>query len=218
VISGTGGLTKDGASTQIISGANTYSGSTTINAGTLTAAAGTGSALGSTSGITVNSGGTLRLGGSDQINNAAPITLGGGTFEKGIFSEGGTNSAGLGALTLTLSGGTIDFGTGAVGILTFASFSPGTSTLTIANWTGSAGVGGTPSTDRLIFASDQGANLNSFSFSGFAGATEISLGGGYFEVVPVMAVPEASTWIGAALTLAPLGFRVFRRSRQRRKA
>jgi uncharacterized delta-60 repeat protein len=35
-IGGTGGLTKDGASTQVLSGANTYSGATTVSAGTLT--------------------------------------------------------------------------------------------------------------------------------------------------------------------------------------
>ncbi|HEX8897404.1 MAG TPA: autotransporter-associated beta strand repeat-containing protein, partial [Chthoniobacterales bacterium] len=216
VISGTGGLIKDGASTQIISGANTYSGSTTVNGGTLIAANGSGSAVGSTSNVTVNSGGTFLLGNSDQVNNTATVTLAGGTFAKGNFSEGTSGSAGLGALTLTASGSKIDFGTGTVGILTFASFTPGSFTLTIDNWSGTATTAGSPSTDRLIFASDQSANLSSFSFTGFApGGSEFDLGGGYWEVTPISAVPETSTWVAGALALGVAGLHLLRRRRAR---
>lgn len=207
-------LVKNGSGTLILTGANTYGGSTTINGGTVNLAATSGSAAGSTASITVNSGGTLALGNSDQINNAAPMTLAGGTFMKGNFSEGTATSTGLGALTLTAIGGTIDFGTGTVGTLTFASFTPGSFTLTVANWTGTAGTVGTGSTDRLIFASDQTANLSSFSFNGYAGAMQIALGG-YYEVVPVTAVPEATTWIAAGLALVPVGFHILRRRRRR---
>jgi len=213
VISGTGGLIKDGASTQIVSGANTYSGSTMVNGGTLTVANGSGNALGSTSGVTVNSGGTFLLGASDQINNTATVTLAGGTFAKGDFSEGTTGSAGVGALTLTASGSKIDFGAGSVGVLTFASFTPGSFTLTIDNWTGTANTAGSPSTDRLIFTSDQSTNLSSFFFSGYApGASEFNLGGGYWEVTPT-AVPETSTWVAALLGLGVAAFHLIRRQR-----
>src|SRR5882724_7204651 len=213
VISGTGGLIKDGASTQIVSGANTYSGSTMVNGGTLTVANGSGNALGSTSGVTVNSGGTFLLGASDQINNTAAVTLAGGTFAKGDFSEGTTGSAGVGALTLTASGSKIDFGAGSVGVLTFASFTPGSFTLTIDNWTGTANTAGSPSTDRLIFTSDQSTNLSSFFFSGYApGASEFNLGGGYWEVTPT-AVPETSTWVAALLGLGVAAFHLIRRQR-----
>jgi hypothetical protein len=137
------------------------------------------------------------------------MTLAGGTFSKGNFSEGGVNSPGVGALTLTLAGSHIDFGTGSVGVLTFASFTPGAFTLTIDNWTGTAGTMGSGSMDRLIFASDQSGNLGNFSFTGYgAGAVEFNLGGGYWEVVPA---PEASTWITAAFALGAVGFHFFRR-------
>lgn len=202
VISGTGGLVKSGSGTLTLSGADTFTGSTTINGGTLTAAAGSGSALGSTSGITVNSGGTLLLGAINQINNTAPMTLAGGTFGKGNFSEGSASGPGLGALTLTASGSQVDFGTGTVGVLTFASFAPGTFTLTIADWTGTAGTLGSGTTDRLIFASDQTANLGSFVFNGFTGAMEFDLGNGYYEITPVAPVPEPSTYIAALLGFA----------------
>jgi autotransporter-associated beta strand protein len=210
IISGSGfGLTKAGNGTLTLSGANTFSGSTTVNAGTLTAAASSGSALGSTSGITVNSGGTLMLGASDQINDSASVTLAGGTFHKGNFSEGTVSSVGMGALTLTTSGSHIDFGTGTVGVLSFASFSPNSNTLVIDNWTGTVNMVGDASTDRLIFDSDQASNLGNFQFTGFGGpVTEFALGGGYYEVVPV---PEPRTWFAGALAFGALMFTQLRK-------
>jgi autotransporter-associated beta strand protein len=220
VIAGTNGgtqgdvaLQKNGAGTLVLTGANTFSGTTTINGGTLTVAAPSGSALGATSNVLVNWGATLLLGANNQINNTATMTLAGGTFAKGDFGAGSASSAGVGALSLTASGSTIDFGTGAVGVLSFASFAPGAFTLTITNWTGAPGIVGSGTTDRLIFASDQIANLGNFVFTGFgSGAREIDLGNGHYEIVA--AVPEPSTFITAALTLLPVGLRLARRRRK----
>ena len=197
---GTGSLTKNGTGTWTLTGVNTYTGATTINGGTLTLASSSGIALGFTSGITVNSGGTLLLGANNQINNLASLTLAGGTFARGNFSEGSTISLGLGALNLTAAGSHLDFGTGTVGIITFASFVPGSFTLTIDNWTGTANTMGTGLTDRLIFASSQSGNLSRFDFTGFApGAVAFDLGGGYWEIVPV---PEAETYFSGLIVLA----------------
>jgi fibronectin-binding autotransporter adhesin len=215
ILAGSGAtMTKTTAGTVTLTGANTFTGATTINGGTLTASSSSGSALGGTSGVTVNSGGTLLLGADNQINNAATITLAGGTLDKGNFSEGSAASPGMGALTLTASGSQIDFGNGTVGILTFASFTPGSFTLSILNWTGTVGTEGSGTTDRLIFASSQGANLNSFAFDGYAGATELDLENGYYEITPVSAVPEPSTYIAAVFALATIGFQQARRFRR----
>ena len=65
------------------------------------------------------------------------MTLSGGTFAKGNFSEGSTSSLGLGALIL--AGALIPISIlepEPSGALTFASFNPGGYTLTIDNWTG----------------------------------------------------------------------------------
>lgn len=218
ILAGTGAtMTKTTAGTVTLTGANTFTGATTIDDGTLIASSSSGSALGATSSVTVNSGGTLLLGANNQINNTATITLGGGTFDKGNFSEGTASTPGVGSLTLTASGSQIDFGSGTVGSLTFASFAPGAFTLTIANWTGTPGAVGSGSTDRLIFTSDQSANLNSFAFNGYAGAMEFDLGNGYYEITPVSAVPEPSTYIAAFFALATIGFQQARRLRRTSK-
>jgi len=218
IITGTNGgtqgnvaLQKSGLGTLVLTGANTYSGSTTVNGGTLTLAAASGGALAATSSVTVNSGGTVLLGASEQINNSAMITLAGGTLATGNFSEGSAGTPGMGALTLTASGSQIDFGTGSVGVLTFDTFNPGTYSLTIANWTGTPNTVGNGSTDRLIFASDQSANLSSFLFNGYGpGAVEFNLGNGYYEIAPV---PETSTWITGVFTLGVLALHLVRRRR-----
>jgi fibronectin-binding autotransporter adhesin len=199
-------LVKNGAGTLALTGLNTFSGTTTINAGTLTAADTSGSALGSTASITINSGGTLLLGAINQINNSATMTLAGGTFSKGSYSEGAASAVGIGALILTASGSHLDFGTGMVGVLCFASFTPNSNTLIIDNWIGTVGTVGSASTDRLIFASDQSSNLSDFSFTNFSGAQEIALGSGFYEIVPLMATPEPSTYLGGVIALVALGY------------
>jgi fibronectin-binding autotransporter adhesin len=213
ILAGTGAtMTKTTAGTVTLSGANTFTGATTVSGGTLTLSnLSTVGALGSTGSVTVNSGGTLMLGADNQINNAATMTLKGGTFAKGDFSEGGVSAPGVGALSLASTGSHIDFGTGTVGVLTFASFAPGSFILTIDNWTGTAAQPGGILTDRLIFNSDQSGNLNSFFFTGYGlGAVEVDLGNGYYEIV---AVPETSSWVAAALALTALGLHVALRRR-----
>jgi autotransporter-associated beta strand protein len=124
VISGSGfGLTKAGAGTLTLGGANTYSGGTTVSAGTLQLS-GSGT-LGSTNGgLTVN-GGTLNLNGTNQgvgnltgsggtiLNNATgtnvTLTIGNSNGTGGNYSGVIANrTSGTGTVALTKTGtGTI---------------------------------------------------------------------------------------------------------------
>ena len=87
VISGTGGLIKDGAGTWTLLGHNTYTGTTAVNAGTLAvngaiisnvtvASGGTLSGTGTVGDVNVENGGTLAAGNSTGTLNTRDLTLG----------------------------------------------------------------------------------------------------------------------------------------------
>ena len=94
VISGVGGsLTKVGAGTMTLSGANTFTGPTTVNAGILSLQG--GAALANTSAVTVTSPGTLNLVNSETIASLAgtgAVTLNAQTLTTGVDNSSTTHS------------------------------------------------------------------------------------------------------------------------------
>jgi autotransporter-associated beta strand protein len=197
VLTNTCGLTKTGPGTLVLSGAsaNTYgstsaNGNTTVSGGTLKLSKTAGITAVSNGSLILNTGGTLLLGAANQIGDAVPMTLAGGTFQTAGFSEQ------LGTLKLTANS-TIDLGVGA-SVLRFAASSgvawaAGT-TLTIANWNGSITGGGA---EQVMFDSNssglsagQVSQLRFVNPPGFpAGsyvATILSTG----EVVPLTVAPS----------------------------
>ena len=124
IMSGTGGLSKDGLGTLLLTGANTYTGDTTIAEGTLSLQ--NGAAIANTSDVKITaSGATLNLlssetiGGLDGVSGSL-VTLGGNTLTVGVngvalanpgdgagtfagimSGTGGLSKNGLGTLLLT---------------------------------------------------------------------------------------------------------------------
>jgi autotransporter-associated beta strand protein len=106
-IGGAGGLTKAGAGTLTLSGANSYGGNTVVSGGTILLV-GSGTLGNGTGSATVNTNGTLDLGGTTQT--LAALNLAGGTFKNGnlnapITSTGGTINGLGGSASLTTTAG-----------------------------------------------------------------------------------------------------------------
>jgi hypothetical protein len=180
----------------VLSRSNSFAGPAYVEAGTLELS-GPGHALGRAASVGISAGATLLVSSGGQVNDAAVITLSGGTISRGS----GVSEV-FGNLSVTQSS-FLDFGTGTPGTLAFGVYAP-SALLTVNNFLPG---------NSLVFASDLGSVINDASLFSFSGAFDSSWSGGNFTIT---AIPEPSTLLApfalaAALVAAQMGR--FRRRR-----
>jgi hypothetical protein len=145
------------------------------------------------------------------------MTLNGGTYKlNGGVSEGTTAAPGVGSLTLASNSIINLAGTDILHFDTsiLQSWTPG-ATLSIYNWNGTPILGG--GAEQILFGTDptglNAAQLASIQFYGGDGTGAYTMGAVILADGEIVPVPEPSTWIGAALTLAAIGLTQRRRLR-----
>jgi fibronectin-binding autotransporter adhesin len=180
VISGTGGVAKSGASTWVLSGANTYTGSTTVNGGTLRA--GSTTAFGATNGVVVNSGGTLDI---NDLDNTV----------RSLAGTGGTIDLGTATLTLDAAAGvTTAYAGNITGSGGLTKTGASTQTLTGTNtYTGATTING--GTLRLDFSAATAPTSNIIS-----SASTLNLGGGVLNAIGAASEANTQTFNGVLVT------------------
>ena len=179
--SNTQGLVKSGSGSLTLSGANAYTGTTSVTAGVLELASTGGAAAGGASALSVGTGATLLLSQSDQVNDAATVTLSGGTIRR----ASGVSEV-FGNLILS-SGSFLDYGTGATGALRFGTYAPA-NLLTVQNF--AQGNVLRFGNDISSFLPTGGALTNSFFSFNNAFAYDNS-------TFTITAIPEPSTYLAA---------------------
>jgi fibronectin-binding autotransporter adhesin len=176
-ISGTGSLVQIGSGTTFLSGSNSFTGGTVINAGTLLATA--NNRLADTGAVTVD-GGAYDLGGFSETVGA--VTLAGGAINNGTLTgssyavQSGSIAATLaGAGGLTKSGpGTVTL-TGSNSYSGITTISGGTLQVGTGGTTGSLGPGNVTNNAALVF-NRSGSLTVGATISGTGGVTNAGSG------------------------------------------
>lgn len=174
IATGTGTLTKDGAGTVTLNGANTFTGATTVAGGTLQLNYGANSSMLSDTAALTFTGGTLDLAGSVAHNEIVVSTTVNGTS----FITRSTGTSTIRLNTITFTSGSLDIS--ADNIASTDNLNDGSGI--IGSWLTVGGVWATNSTN--------GADGNIIAYTGFTdiprlGGTVVSAGGSNVRITDV---------------------------------
>jgi autotransporter-associated beta strand protein len=192
IVLGSGGLTKIGSGKTILAASNDFTGAVQVSTGVLELASTAGGAAATTGSVSVASGATLLLSQSDQVNNAASVSLSGGTIQRGS----GVSEV-FGNLNLTTAS-FLDFGTGATGNMTFGTYQNNetpSALLTLNNFL----PGNSFTFSSTSFSTNTVGTYFAFG-TGYVGSSISSTG----STFTITAIPEPSTYLAAAGLLAVL--------------
>jgi autotransporter-associated beta strand protein len=201
VLTGSGGITKQGTGTLIVTASNSFTGAIDVQAGLLNLNSSTGGAAASVASVTVATNAALLISASDQVNNGAAVTLSGGTIQR----ASGVSEV-FGSLNLTAPS-FLDFSGGTAGTITFSGINYTPSALLaldIANFNQGS---------TLVFQTTNNLSMTGFTFSGTGGFGSSSFNGSTFTIT---AIPEPSTYLAAAGLLALFAFSRRRRAGKER--
>jgi len=188
-LSGAGNLTKTGAGTLILSSgiASTNTGALNVSNGVVNLAGSGVAAAGAVSSVAVATNAILLVSQSNQVNDAATVSLSGGTISRGV----GVSEV-FGSLNLTTDS-FLDFGTGAAGHLAFGTYQSNTTPdvkLTLNNFS----PGNSFTFSNTLFTTNNIGTYFTFG-TGYLGSSITDNGSSSFTIT---AIPEPSTYLAAA--------------------
>ena len=221
VISGTASLTKSGAGTSVLSGANTYSGGTTLDGGVLSVstlanggqASGIGNSGSAAANLTVNSGSTLRYTGSSvTINRNFDLSNGILTFDITSSSAGLTFSD-INSSTYNVTPNSIALKKMGAGTLTLNTSVANTSSLNYIMLSGGVLTGNKPFNlvrvqEALFISGNSTLSLGTLTFTGANGTISVTGNSGNVNTIAspiVLAATGQGADVPAGVTLAITG-------------
>jgi autotransporter-associated beta strand protein len=138
IMSGAGGLTKNGTGQLTLNGTNTYTGMTTINSATLRV-----ESAGNIGGDITIAGGRLGMAASNRIADTSAVTMTSGTADFGIYNEIISN--------MNMSGGQLRKAAGTLVLSSASSFTGGLVNMTAAGSQIQTGTDGTTTLGDVTF-------------------------------------------------------------------